>query len=47
MIALLDANPGHGPAEDGGEDWLALLALALLTVTALVALRRLGGRPPR
>jgi hypothetical protein len=45
MIALLDAHRGRRPGDDDDEDWLALLALALLTLTALVALRRLSGRP--
>lgn len=44
MITLLDGDPGRRPGgdDDGAEDWLALLALAALTLTALVALRRLG-----
>jgi len=46
MIALLDANPGRHSGDDE-EDWLALLALALLTLAALVAVRRLGNRFPR
>ena len=46
MIALLDADRGRRPGDDD-DDWVALLALALLTLTALVALRRLGGRPRR
>ena len=42
MIALLD---GHGPrpGDDDEEDWLALIALAALTLVALLAFRRMGG----
>ena len=47
MITLLDGDPGHGPGDDDAEDWLALVALAALTLTALVALRRLTARGPR
>ena len=41
MIAFLE---GHGPrpGDDDEEDWLALFALAALTLAALLALRRLG-----
>ena len=49
MITLLDGDPGRRPGGDDGdaEDWLALVALAALTLTALVALRRLSARGPR
>ena len=46
MTALLDGNPDRRPGDDD-EDWLALIALAALTLTALVAFRRLTGRMPR
>ena len=43
MITLLD-GPGRRPGDDDGEeDWLALLALASLTLAALVVLQRLRG----
>ena len=45
MTALLDGSPDRRPGDD--EDWLALIALAALTLAALVALRRLTGRMPR
>jgi len=44
MIALLDNDPRRGPGEDENEDWLLLLALAALTLAALIAVRRLTGR---
>jgi len=45
MIALLDADAGRRRGDgDDQEDWLALLALALLTLAALVAVRRRGQR---
>jgi hypothetical protein len=44
MITLQD-GPGRRPGDDDDEeDWLALIALAALTLTALLALRRLTGR---
>jgi len=46
MIPLLDAGPGRDPGEDE-EDWLVLLALAALTLAALLAVRRLTGRGGR
>lgn len=47
MITLLD-GPGRRPGDDDDEeDWLALVLLAALTLTALVALRRITGRGPR
>ncbi|SDS79096.1 hypothetical protein SAMN04488543_2387 [Friedmanniella luteola] len=46
MITLLD-GPGRRPGDGDEEDWLALLALAALTLAALVALHRLTGRGPR
>ena len=45
MTALLDGDSDRRPGDD--EDWLALIALAALTLTALLALRRLTGRTPR
>lgn len=42
MITLLDGHPDRGPGDDAPEDWVALLALAALTLTALLAVRRLG-----
>lgn len=39
MITLLD-GPGRRPGDDDGEDRLALVVLAALTLAALVALRR-------
>ena len=42
MIALLDGH-GRRPGDDDEEDWLALIALAALTLAALLVLRRLGG----
>ncbi|CAA9287064.1 MAG: hypothetical protein AVDCRST_MAG48-210 [uncultured Friedmanniella sp.] len=47
MISLLDGDPGRRPGDDDAEDWLALVALAALTLTALVVLGRLTGRGPR
>lgn len=48
MIALLDAGSGRGRSEDDdGEEWWLLLALAALTLAALLAVRRLPGRGPR
>ncbi|MFL6025310.1 MAG: hypothetical protein ACJ72G_00775 [Friedmanniella sp.] len=45
MIALLDA--GRRPGDDENDDWLLLLALAALTMAALLAVRHLSGRAPR
>ena len=42
MIALLNGH-GRRPWDDDEEDWLALIALAALTLAALLVLRRLGG----
>jgi hypothetical protein len=42
MTALLDGHPQRRPDDDDAEDWLALIALAALTLTALIAVRRLG-----
>jgi hypothetical protein len=47
MPALLDGDRGGRPGDDDAEDWFALIALAVLTLTALVALRQLGGRSRR
>jgi hypothetical protein len=46
MITLLDGEPGRRPGDDD-EDWLALIALAALTLTLLLAVHRLTGRRAR
>jgi hypothetical protein len=43
MTALLDNGPRRDP-DDENEDWLLLLALAALTLAALIAVHRLTGR---
>jgi len=47
MTALLDAGAGRRPEDDDAEDWLLVLALAALTLAALLAVRRLTGRGPQ
>ena len=47
MITLLDGEPGRRPGDDDDEDWLALIALAALTLTLLLAAHRLTGRGAR
>jgi hypothetical protein len=44
MIALLDHDPRRGRGDDENEDWLVLLALAALTLAALIAVRQISGR---
>jgi hypothetical protein len=44
MIALLDNDLRRGPGDDDDEDWVVLLALAALTLAALIAVRRVSGR---
>jgi hypothetical protein len=44
MIALLDSDPRRGSDDEENEDWLVLLALAALTLAALIAVRRISGR---
>jgi LPXTG-motif cell wall-anchored protein len=44
MITLLDSDPRRGSGDDENEDWLVLLALAALTLAALIAVRRISGR---
>jgi len=46
MTALLDAGPGPRHGNEDDEDWLLLVALAALTLAALLAVRRLSGRTP-
>jgi hypothetical protein len=44
MIALLDNDRRRGPDDDENEDWLVLLALAALTLAALIAVRQISAR---